>query len=63
MPNIVNNQGEQFLSPQHPTQRELKCDYEAFKQQRINFETSLDHLANFNGSTVGTTVAAMLEVQ
>lgn len=62
VPNIVNNQGEQFLTPQRPTLHTLSCDYDAFRTQRINFETALNHLANFNGSTVGTTVAALLEV-
>lgn len=62
VPDLVNNQGEQFLTPQHPTQRTLRCDYDAFKRQREGFETALDHLANFQGSTTGATVAALLEV-
>jgi len=63
IPLLVNNQGEQFLTPQRPTRRILRCDYDAFKQQRQNLERSLNTLANFNGSTAGATVAAVIEVR
>jgi hypothetical protein len=61
VPNIVNSAGELFLTPQHPVQRTLSCDYAAFRARREDFEGSLDKLARFEGSTTGATLAALLE--